>query len=87
MSTAIDAATAQVLAAVPERLRPLHYRADGSSEVEISWCPDDNTIWLAYRDRKEPVHSFIAQIPNHRALDAFGHPNDYRPLAVISNFA
>ena len=86
MSVAIDAAAESVLSAVPDVLKPLHYRADGGAEVEIAWHPKDNSIWLAYRDRKEPEHSFIAQVPNDEALNAFWRPNEYRDSAVISNF-
>lgn len=81
-------ADALIISVLPDVLKPLHYRCDCGIEVELSWSPADNTIWLAYRDIREPEMSFITKLGNNEhALDAFWHPNDYRREALISNFA
>jgi hypothetical protein len=46
--------------------------------VRLLWDSDRDQVVLRYRD----VHSddaFVADVPNGLALDAFRHPNVFRP--------
>jgi hypothetical protein len=49
--------------------------------VRLLWDPQRNQTVLRYRDRLTG-ESFLADVPNERALVAFNHPNAYRPVAA-----
>ena len=57
-------------------------RTDGLL-VRLLWDPERNQTVLRYRDR-QTGETFLADVPNDRALVAFEHPNAYRPLAAAA---
>jgi hypothetical protein len=53
-------------------------RDDGAIDVRLFWQPGCDEVSLRYLDRGARDH-FTTTVPKTRALDAFDHPNAYRP--------
>lgn len=49
--------------------------------VRLLWDPERGQTMLRYRDRMSN-EVFLVDVPNDRALEAFEHPNVFRPKAV-----
>jgi hypothetical protein len=54
-------------------------RNDAGLVVRLLWDSGRRQALLRYRDERER-DAFVAEVPNDRALDAFYHPNRYRPV-------
>ena len=62
-------------------LYELARRDDSGLVVRLLWDPRRDQAVLRYRDRRSG-DAFAADVPNPKALDAFRHPNVYRPAAI-----
>lgn len=56
----------------------LAQRKDAGLVVRLLWDSDGDRTFVRYRDERE-CDAFVADVPNEVALDAFYHPNRYRP--------
>jgi hypothetical protein len=65
------------------RLHELAERNESGILVRLLWDPVRRQAVIRYRDRRNG-DSFLADVPNPRALDAFRHPNAYRPLQAAA---
>lgn len=52
--------------------------------VRLLWDPLPDQVVLRYRDLRNG-EVFAARVPNERALDAFHHPNAYRPACSTAD--
>jgi hypothetical protein len=59
----------------------LDERRSGGAIVTLLWDPNRNQVMLRYVDVKSG-DSFIADVPNESALNAFNHPHLYRPVQL-----
>ncbi len=59
-------------------LAELARREDTGLTVRLLWDADTNDVWLAYADLRDR-DTFAARVPAPCALDAFLHPNAFRP--------
>ena len=64
-------------------LRELARRDESGLLVRLLWDLDRGQAIIRYRDRRSG-DSFAADVPNPRALDAFRHPNVYRPAELTA---
>jgi len=64
-------------------LRELARRDESGLLVRLLWDLERGQAVLRYRDRRSG-EAFAADVPNPRALDAFRHPNVYRPAALTA---
>ena len=63
-------------------MRLLATRESSGILVRLFWDDEAKTesdVVVEYRDRNEDV-AFVVHPPRDRALDAFHHPNAYRPI-------
>jgi hypothetical protein len=58
-------------------------RNDAGLVVRLLWDSGRRQALLRYRDERER-DAFVAEVPNDRALDAFYHPNRYRPVRLAA---
>jgi len=49
--------------------------------VRLLWDSQRGQTMVRYRDRKSR-ETFLVDVPNDRALEAFEHPNAFRPKAA-----
>lgn len=59
----------------------LDERRSGGAIVTLLWDPRRNQVMLRYVDVKSG-DSFITDVPNDAALNAFHHPHVYRPAQL-----
>jgi hypothetical protein len=64
-------------------LRELARRDESGLLVRLLWDLDRGQAMIRYRDRRSG-DVFAADVPNPRALDAFRHPNVYRPAGATA---
>ncbi len=64
-------------------LRELARRNEAGLVVRLVWDSARDRTLLRYRDDREQ-DAFVAEVPNARALDAFYHPNRYRPRGAAA---
>jgi hypothetical protein len=67
-----------VTLAGPGTYRELASREQGGITVRLVWSGATNQVLLAYADERER-DEFVASVPRERALEAFRHPNLFRP--------
>ena len=60
-------------------LRELAQRRDAGVSVRLLWDAQLDQVLLQYTDWRG-TESWLVEVPNASALDAFNHPNLYRPL-------
>jgi hypothetical protein len=60
------------------RLHELASRNESGILVRLLWDAAREQAVIRYRDRRSG-DCFVADVPNTRALEAFHHPNAYRP--------
>ncbi len=60
------------------RFDELAVREQPGITVRLLWDRPGNTVWLSYSDLREN-DAFATAVPAARALEAFRHPNAYRP--------
>jgi hypothetical protein len=58
-------------------------RSEAGLLVRLLWDAGRNQAFLRYRDERE-ADAFVVDVPNASALDAFYHPNRYRPASVAA---
>jgi hypothetical protein len=63
------------------KLHELATRNESGIIVRLLWDATRRQAVLRYRDRRTG-DSFVADVPNPRALEAFRHPNAYRPARL-----
>ena len=63
------------------QLRELAQRSQDGLLVRLLWDPARNQTILRYRDERSG-DGFMTDVPNAVALDAFEHPNAFRPAAA-----
>ena len=56
----------------------LALRSQTGITVRLLWDDATNEIWLSYADRRDQ-DEFATVVPAKDALEAFHHPNAYRP--------
>jgi hypothetical protein len=59
-------------------LHELARRDENGLLVRLLWDSDSDRTVLRYRDRRTG-ESFAIEVPKRRALEAFRHPNVFRP--------
>jgi hypothetical protein len=59
-------------------IRELATRNESGILVRLLWDAARGQILIRYRDR-ESGDEFVADVPNQSALEAFRHPNAFRP--------
>jgi hypothetical protein len=64
-------------------LYELARRENGGLVVRLLWDRRRGQAVIRYRDRRSG-ESFAADVPNPKALDAFRHPNVYRPTCLAA---
>ncbi len=64
-------------------LRELARRDESGLLVRLVWDLERGQAVIRYRDRRSG-DAFAADVPNSRALDAFRHPNVYRPVGLTA---
>ena len=64
-------------------LRELARRDDQGLLVRLLWDLERGLAVIRYRDRRSG-DAFAADVPNPSALDAFRHPNVYRPAELTA---
>jgi hypothetical protein len=64
-------------------LRELARRDESGLLVRLLWDLERQQAVIRYRDRLSG-DAFAADVPNLRALDAFRHPNVYRPAELAA---
>lgn len=62
-------------------VRELARRNEAGLVVRLLWDSARDRTVLRYRDERER-DAFVTEVPTARALDAFYHPNRYRPHRV-----
>jgi hypothetical protein len=70
-------------------VKPQATRESSGILVRLFWdevSRSGSVIVVEYRDRNEDVAYTVRQ-PSDRALDAFYHPNAYRPLATLDRYS
>lgn len=67
--------------APPEFLnrRELAHRKGYGIEVTLSWLISSNTLEISYLDEGDN-DAFVATVPNDKGMEAFRHPNGFRPV-------
>lgn len=65
------------------RLQELASRSESGILVRLLWDAARGQAVIRYRDRRTG-DSFVADVPNQRALEAFQHPNAYRPVGLAA---
>lgn len=63
-------------------LYELARRDESGLVTRLLWDRGRGQVILRYRDRRTGA-AFAVDVPNAKALDAFRHPNVYRPLAAL----
>jgi hypothetical protein len=63
-------------------LYELAKRTQDGLVVRLLWDSLRNQVVLRYRDERSGER-FGVDVPNSRALDAFNHPNAYRPSLAL----
>ena len=58
-------------------------RRDAGVVVRLLWDARRDQAFLRYRDERE-ADAFVVDVPNRAALDAFYHPNRYRPARLAA---
>lgn len=61
----------------------LAQRREAGLVVRLLWDAGRNQAFLRYRDERE-ADAFVVDVPNPAALDAFYHPNRYRPARLAA---
>jgi hypothetical protein len=64
-------------------LRELARRDESGLLVRLLWDLERGQAVIRYRDWRSG-DAFAADVPNPRALDAFRHPNVYRPAGLAT---
>jgi hypothetical protein len=64
-------------------LYELARRDDSGLVVRLLWDRRRDQAVIRYRDRRSG-EAFAADVPNPKALDAFRHPNVYRPAELAA---
>jgi hypothetical protein len=64
-------------------LQELARRDESGLLVRLLWDPERGQAVIRYRDRRSG-DTFATDVPNPRALDAFRHPNVYRPTGLAA---
>jgi hypothetical protein len=64
-------------------LYELARRDENGLVVRLLWDPRRNQAVIRYRDRRSG-EAFAADVPNPSALEAFRHPNAYRPAHLAA---
>ncbi len=59
-------------------MRELTSRREHGITVQLLWEPPSDRVLVSYRDARSD-DAFIVEVPRDRGLDAFHHPNAYRP--------
>ena len=59
-------------------MRELASRREHGISVQLLWDPPSDRVLVSYRDARND-DAFIVDVPRDRGLDAFHHPNAYRP--------
>jgi hypothetical protein len=62
-------------------LRDLAERRSGGAIVTLLWDPRRDQVMLRYVDVRSG-DSFVVDVPNDAALNAFHHPHVYRPAEL-----
>jgi hypothetical protein len=62
-------------------VQELARRNESGILVRLLWDAARGQTMIRYRDRRSG-DSFVADVPNRQALDAFNHPNAYRPATL-----
>jgi hypothetical protein len=62
-------------------VRELARRNECGILVRLLWDGARGQTMIRYRDRRSG-ESFVADVPNPQALEAFNHPNAFRPATV-----
>jgi hypothetical protein len=65
----------------PMTLRDLAERRSGGAIVTLLWDPRRDQVMLRYVDVRSG-DSFVVDVPNDAALNAFHHPHVYRPAEL-----
>ncbi len=65
------------------RVYELARRNEAGLVVRLLWDAARNQAFLRYRDERE-ADVFVVDVPNDAALDAFYHPNRYRPARLAA---
>lgn len=65
------------------RVYELARRKEAGLVVRLLWDAGRNQAFLRYRDERED-EAFVVDVPNAAALDAFYHPNRYRPARLAA---
>jgi hypothetical protein len=60
------------------RIRELASRNESGILVRLLWDAARKQTLIRYRDRRSG-DAFVADVPNQLALEAFRHPNAFRP--------
>jgi hypothetical protein len=58
-------------------------RKGAGLHVRLLWDSERDQAVIRYRDTRK-TDLFVADVPNGRALDAFYHPNAYRPRELAA---
>jgi hypothetical protein len=66
-----------------ETTRELAHRVSGGMEVTLSWCVEDDSIYIEVR-QPATEESIGFPVARERALDAFYHPFAHVPVAGAS---
>jgi hypothetical protein len=64
-------------------LHELARRDESDVLVRLLWDSDEDRTVLRYRDRRSG-DAFVTEVPKRQALDAFRHPNVYRPARLAA---
>ncbi len=64
-------------------LYELARRDESGLVIRLLWDRERGQTLIRYRDRVSG-DAFAVDVPNAKALDAFRHPNVYRPAAVAA---
>jgi len=82
-SGAIPMGGARRSSILPRMYKELASRLDDGILVRLFWdVPRDQAI-VRYRDRRTG-DSFTTRVPKSHALEAFRHPNAYRPAFAVA---
>jgi hypothetical protein len=54
-------------------------RVEPGIVVRLLWDSFQDRVIVSYRDERSG-DTFVAEVPRHEALQAFRHPNAYRPV-------
>jgi hypothetical protein len=64
-------------------MHELARRDESGLLVRLLWDRERRQAIIRYRDRRSG-EAFTVDVPNPRALDAFRHPNVYRPSGLAA---